>query len=68
MNRNATNLLEQNHGSQMFISEDGSIVFSIPAAALKETIRSGNAKNEKYREAAALMLAAECEGRMSEHE
>lgn len=64
MNKNATNLLKQNHGSQLFVLEDGRITFSIPAAALKETVRSKNANNDKYREAAALMLAAECEGRM----
>lgn len=68
MKNNATYLLNQKHGSRMIMLEDGRIIFSIPAAALKETIRSGNANNDKYREATALMLAAECEGRMTDHE
>ena len=68
MMNNATSLLEQKFGSQMFVLDDGRILFSIPASALKETVLSMNAKNDKYREASALMLAAECEGRMVANE
>ncbi len=68
MTNNATSLLEQKYGSRMFVLDDGRIVFSIPASALKETLLSMNPQNDKYREASALMLAAECEGRMFENE
>ena len=50
--------------------QDGSdhVTFSPPVKALKWSLIFGAADNKYSRQAFALMLTAECEGRMADHE
>ena len=56
--RTALNILNEGFGSQMFVSEDGHITFSMPAQALKQTIL-GNPHS--YQMASLLMSIAEAD-------
>ena len=51
-------MLEKEFGSLMYISEDGLIIFSIPAKAMKKTVLGDS---HDYWIASALMFAAEME-------
>ncbi len=56
--RTMTSLLEKEYGSRMFVSQDGTITFSIPANSLKRTVLGDS---DKYRTASIMMLVAEAD-------
>ena len=63
--RNAAKRLEVEFGSQMFVTRDGLITFSVPAKALKRTILG---HPDAYRLASVLMQLAETEHSLNRRE
>lgn len=63
--RNAANRLEREFSSQMFISTDGIVLFSVPAKALKRTLFGDP---DAYRLASVLMQLAETEQSLGQTE